>query len=81
MSSLDTNLGFSPMLFWFAAAILGGFGRLGGVVIGGLLIGLAEQLLAGYLLRDYRGLPVHHHARRDRPRPQGLFARGTRERR
>jgi branched-chain amino acid transport system permease protein len=54
-SSFDITLGFSVMLGGFAAAILGGFGSLGGVVIGGFLIGLVEQLFGGYVLRDYRG--------------------------
>lgn len=54
-SSFDITLGFSVMLGGFAAAILGGFGSLTGVVIGGFLIGLVEQLFGGYVLRDYRG--------------------------
>jgi branched-chain amino acid transport system permease protein len=54
-SSFDITLGFSVMLGGFAAAILGGFGSLSGVVIGGFLIGLVEQLFGGYVLRDYRG--------------------------
>jgi branched-chain amino acid transport system permease protein len=54
-SSFDLTLGFSVMLGGFAAAILGGFGSLTGVVLGGFLIGLVEQVLGGYVLRDYRG--------------------------
>ena len=54
-SSFDLTLGFSVMLGGFAAAILGGFGSLTGVVLGGFLIGMVEQLLGGYVLRDYRG--------------------------
>jgi len=54
-SSFDLTLGFSVMLGGFAAAILGGFGSLTGVVLGGFLIGLVEQLVGGYVLRDYRG--------------------------
>jgi branched-chain amino acid transport system permease protein len=54
-SSFDLTLGFSVMLGGFAAAIIGGFGSLTGVVVGGFLIGLVEQLLGGYVLRDYRG--------------------------
>ena len=33
----------------FVAAVLGGIGNIPGAVVGGLLIGLAEQLTAGYL--------------------------------
>jgi branched-chain amino acid transport system permease protein len=38
----------------FVAAVLGGIGNIPGALIGGLLIGLAEQLTAGYLSPDYR---------------------------
>jgi branched-chain amino acid transport system permease protein len=38
----------------FVAAVLGGIGNVHGAVLGGLLIGLAEQLTAGYLSPDYR---------------------------
>jgi len=33
----------------FAAMTLGGFGSLGGAVIGGLLLGIAEKLLGFYV--------------------------------
>jgi branched-chain amino acid transport system permease protein len=38
----------------FVAAVLGGIGNIPGALIGGILIGLAEQLTAGYLSPDYR---------------------------
>jgi len=38
----------------FVAAVLGGIGNVPGAVLGGLLIGLAEQLVAGYVSPDYR---------------------------
>jgi branched-chain amino acid transport system permease protein len=38
----------------FVAAVLGGIGSIPGAVLGGVLIGLAEQLTAGYLSPDYR---------------------------
>jgi branched-chain amino acid transport system permease protein len=50
LGSFDLTLGFSYMLLGFAAAVLGGFGSLGGVVVGAVLIGLTEQLLGGQLL-------------------------------
>lgn len=38
----------------FVAAVLGGIGNIMGAAAGGLLIGVAEQLTAGYLSADYR---------------------------
>lgn len=49
LTAVDQTLGFGPMLSAFAAAILGGFGSLAGVVLGGGIIGLVEQLVGGYL--------------------------------
>ncbi|MGV0908655.1 branched-chain amino acid ABC transporter permease [Martelella sp. FOR1707] len=45
---IDTNLGFIGLKA-FAAAILGGFGSVGGALIGGLVIGLLEQLASWYV--------------------------------
>jgi len=72
--SLTTSLGFGPMLFSFAAAILGGFGRLGGVVVGALLIGLSTQWLSGYLSPDFTdAYPFVIMLLAIALRPQGLF--------
>lgn len=43
---LATTMGFRMLLPMFAAAILGGIGRPFGAVAGGLIIGLAEELVA-----------------------------------
>lgn len=48
-TALTPDMGFTPMLFAFGAAIIGGFGRLTGVVIGSLMLGLAEQWGGGYV--------------------------------
>jgi branched-chain amino acid transport system permease protein len=34
--------------------VLGGIGNIPGAVLGGVLIGLSEQLVAGYISPDYR---------------------------
>lgn len=41
---VETNLGFKMLLPMFAAAILGGIGKPYGAVVGGLVIGVAEEL-------------------------------------
>ena len=41
---LHPEMGFNLLLGLFAAAILGGAGSLGGAVLGGLIVGLAENL-------------------------------------
>jgi branched-chain amino acid transport system permease protein len=37
------------MIYSFAAASRGGFDSLGGVVVGGILVGLVETMLGGYI--------------------------------
>lgn len=51
--AVTVDLGFGPMLYAFAASILGGMGSIGGVVVGALAIGLVQQLGGGYLSPDY----------------------------
>lgn len=53
LGAVDLNFGFGLMVTAFAAAVLGGFGSLGGVVLGALVIGLIQQLFGGYVLPDY----------------------------
>jgi branched-chain amino acid transport system permease protein len=66
------------MLLGFAAAVLGGFGSIGGVVAGGVAIGLVEQLLGGYILIDYKHIfPFVLMLAVIAVRPQGLFGRAT----
>lgn len=49
VSLLHPDLGASFLIKGFAAMSLGGFGSLGGAVVGGLLLGLAEQYAGAYL--------------------------------
>jgi branched-chain amino acid transport system permease protein len=53
LSAVDLTFGFDLMISAFAAAVLGGFGSLGGVVAGSLVIGLVQQLLGGYVFTNY----------------------------
>jgi len=50
LGSFDLTLGFTYMLLGFAAAVLGGFGSIGGTVLGGVMIGLTEELFGGQML-------------------------------
>ena len=51
---VNASMGFAVMLKAFAACIIGGFGSFEGAIIGGLFIGLAETLLAGYFSSAYK---------------------------
>jgi branched-chain amino acid transport system permease protein len=54
VTALTPDMGFTPMLFAFGAAIIGGFGRLTGVVAGSVLLGVFEQLGGGYVSSGMR---------------------------
>jgi branched-chain amino acid transport system permease protein len=47
-------MGILPGLKAFVAAVLGGIGSIRGAVVGGLLMGVSEALVAGYLSSTYR---------------------------
>jgi branched-chain amino acid transport system permease protein len=52
--TINPLMGVLTGLKAFVAAVLGGIGNIPGAMIGGLIIGVAEQLTAGYLSPDYR---------------------------
>jgi branched-chain amino acid transport system permease protein len=52
--SIDPLMGIAIGLKAFVAAVLGGVGSLPGAVLGGLLIGLLEALVVGYVSATYR---------------------------
>ena len=54
ITTTSYNVGFMLGLKGFAAAILGGYGSMGGSIIGGLLLGLLENLGAGLISSDYK---------------------------
>lgn len=51
---LDTNMMAVMLLKAFTAAVLGGFTSYPGVVIGGLTLGVLENLVAGYISTDLK---------------------------
>jgi branched-chain amino acid transport system permease protein len=51
---LDPLMGILVGLKAFVAAVLGGIGNIPGAVLGGLLIGITETMVAGYLSSTYK---------------------------
>jgi branched-chain amino acid transport system permease protein len=51
---INPLMGIMPGLRAFVAAVLGGIGNIMGAMIGGLIIGLAEVMVVGYLQSTYR---------------------------
>jgi branched-chain amino acid transport system permease protein/neutral amino acid transport system permease protein len=55
-TSIDPLVGFRTILSVFAAAVVGGLGSVPGAVVGGLAIGLAEELSLLVLAPTYKGV-------------------------
>ena len=71
---LHPEIGFNLLLSLFAAAILGGTGSLAGAVVGGFLIGLAENLSLLVISPGYKGaMPFLLLLAILIARPQGIF--------
>ena len=49
LTLLYPDMGFALFIKGFAAAVFGGLTSIGGAIIGGLLLGIVEQLAAGYI--------------------------------
>jgi branched-chain amino acid transport system permease protein len=47
-------MGIMPGIKAFVAAVLGGIGSIPGAVIGGLVMGVSEYLVVGYVSSTYR---------------------------
>jgi len=57
LGKIDPLMGFIPLLKAFVAAVIGGFGSLGGAVLGAYVLGFAEIFIIGFLppeLSSYR---------------------------
>jgi branched-chain amino acid transport system permease protein len=50
---LYPDMGAATLLKAFAAMTLGGFGNLGGAVLGGVVLGISEQLCGGYISTSF----------------------------
>lgn len=53
-NTVDPMMGMIPGLKAFVAAVLGGIGIIPGAVIGGLVLGIAENLVVGFWMATYR---------------------------
>ena len=54
ITTTSYDIGFMLGLKGFAAAILGGYGSMGGSVLGGLLLGILESIGAGVISSTYK---------------------------
>lgn len=52
--AIDPLMGILPGLKAFVAAVLGGIGNLPGAVLGGLILGITETFVSGYISSTYR---------------------------
>ncbi len=57
-NQVNNYIGFIAGLKAFTAAVVGGIGSLPGAMLGGLLIGIAESMITGYLSSTYTNLFV-----------------------
>jgi branched-chain amino acid transport system permease protein len=51
---IDPLMGLIPGIKAFVAAVFGGIGNVPGAMVGGLVLGLAEEYVAGYTVSSYR---------------------------
>jgi branched-chain amino acid transport system permease protein len=52
--SINPLMGLMPGIKAFVAAVFGGIGNVPGAMVGGLVLGLAEEYVAGYAVSSYR---------------------------
>ncbi len=57
-NQLSTTMGFLAGLKAFTAAVVGGIGSIPGAMLGGLVIGMAESFITGYVSSTYSNLIV-----------------------
>ena len=59
MQSVQVEMGYLMLMKAFAAAVVGGFGSLPGALLGGILVGIFENLGAAYISPSHR---LHTHS-------------------
>jgi branched-chain amino acid transport system permease protein len=81
LSAVDLTFGFDTMVTAFVAAVLAGFGSLGGTVVAGVAMGLVDNLFGGYYFRSFHAsLPFVLLLLVFAIRPAGLFGEAAGER-
>jgi branched-chain amino acid transport system permease protein len=74
VSMIDVNMGFLGIKA-FAAAVIGGFGSIPGALVGGVVVGIVEQLAGYYLPAGFQEVSANSVLLATLfLRPQGLFA-------
>ncbi len=74
VSMIDVNMGFLGIKA-FAAAVIGGFGSIPGALVGGVIVGVVEQLAGYYLPAGFQEVSANTVLLATLfLRPQGLFA-------
>jgi branched-chain amino acid transport system permease protein len=56
IATLDPNMMLEPLIKGFAAAVLGGFNSLGGVVAGAFILGIIENLFGFYISTEFKSV-------------------------
>ncbi len=56
MQSVQVEMGYLMLMKAFAAAVVGGFGSLPGAILGGLLVGIAENLGTAYISPNHKDI-------------------------
>jgi branched-chain amino acid transport system permease protein len=75
---IDPIMGLMPGLKAFVAAVFGGIGNVPGAMLGGIVLGLAEEMVAGYTLSSFRdGIAFAILILVLLVRPEGLLGRVT----
>jgi len=57
-NQVNNTMGFLAGLKAFTAAVVGGIGSIAGAMLGGMLIGIAESMITGYISSTYTNLIV-----------------------